>query len=237
MRDFKAKFKFENGKITLTPFTIKLGKINTDVSGSTSFEQDLDYKLVLKIPREEIPADALKLIENGLAKLNNLPIKLKVQELPSIIPINAIITGKTTKPIVSVDLKESIGKLTGNLKNSLKDAVKQAKDSVTTIVKQKVAEKVNEVKEDLTKKKQQLIADAQKQADNVKAEAKRAADAVRAEGNKQADALIAEAGGNPIKKKVAEVAATKIRKTATEKALRIEQEANQKADEIINKVK
>ncbi len=237
MRDFKAKFKFENGKITLTPFTIKLGKINTDVSGSTSFEQDLDYKLVLKIPREEIPADALKLIENGLAKLNNLPIKLKVQELPSIIPVNAIITGKTTKPIVSVDLKESIGKLTGNLKNSLKDAVKQAKDSVTTIVKQKVTEKVNEVKEDLTKKKQQLISDAQKQVDNIKAEAKRAADAVRAEGNKQADALITEAGGNPIKKKVAEVAATKIRKTATEKALRIEQEANQKADEIMNKVK
>ena len=236
MRDVKAKFKFANGKISLTPFTIKLGKINTDVSGSTSFEQELDYKLVLNIPREEIPAEALKLIENGLAKLNNLPIKLKVQELPSIIPVNATISGLITKPIVSVDLKESIGKLTGNLKNSLKDAGKKVKDSVTTIVKQKVAEKVNEVKEDLTKKKQQLIADAQKQADNIKAEARRAADVVRAEGNKQADALVAEAGGNPIKKKVAEVAATKIRKTAEDKAQRIEQEANQKADEIMNRV-
>ncbi len=237
MRDFKAKFKFANGKISLTPFTIKLGKINTDVSGSTSFEQELDYKLVLNIPREEIPAEALKLIENGLAKLNSLPIKLKVQELPSIIPVNASITGLITKPIVSVDLKESIGKLTGNLKNSLKDAGKKVKDSVTTIVKQKVAEKVNEVKEDLTKKKQQLIADAQKQADNIKAEARRAADAVRAEGNRQADALLAEAGGNPIKKKIAEVAATKIRKTATEKAQRMEEEASQKADEIMSKVK
>jgi hypothetical protein len=116
MRDFKAKFKFANGKISLTPFTIKLGQIITDVSGSTSFEQELDYKLVLNIPREEIPAEALKLIENGLAKLNSLPIKLKVQELPSIIPVNASITGLITKPIVSVDLKESIGKLTGNLK-------------------------------------------------------------------------------------------------------------------------
>jgi len=237
MRDFKAKFKFADGKITLTPFTVKLGKINTDVSGSTSFEQDLDYKLVLNIPREEIPAGALKKVENGIAKLNGLPIKLKIQELPSIIPVNASITGKVTKPIVSVDLKETIGNLTGNLKNSLKDAVKQAKDSVTTIVKQKVTEKVNEVKEDLTKKKQQLIADAQKQADNIKAEARRAADAVRAEGNKQADALITEAGGNPIKKKVAEVAATKLRKTATEKAQRIEQEANEKADAIMSRVK
>jgi cell division septum initiation protein DivIVA len=41
---------------------------------------------------------------------------------------------------------------------------------------------------------------------------------------------------NPIKKKVAEVAATKIRKTATEKAQRMEQEASQKADEIMNRV-
>jgi len=237
MRDFKAKFKFADGKITLTPFTVKLGKINTDVSGSMSVEQALDYKLVLNIPREEIPASALKIIENSLTKLNGLPIKLKVQELPSIIPVKATITGKTTKPIVSVDLKESIGKLTGNLKNSLKDAVKQAKDSVKTIVKQKVTEKVNEIKDDLTKKKQQLIADAQKQADNVKAEAKRAADLVRAEGNKQADALITEAGGNPIKKKLAEVAATRIKKTAEDKAQRIEQEANQKADEIMNRVK
>ncbi len=237
LKDFKAKFKFENGKISLTPFTIKLGKINTDVSGSTSFEQDLDYKLMMNVPREEIPASALKAVEEGIKKLNNLPIKLKLQELPAMIPVPASITGKVTKPIVKVDLKEAIGKLTGNLKNSVKDAVNQAKDSVKTVVKQKVTEKVNEVKEDLNKKKQEAIAEAQRQADKVKAEAKRAADAVRAEGNKQADALIAEAGGNPIKKKLAETAATKIRKSAEEKAQKMEQEASQKADEIMNKVK
>ena len=237
LRDFKAKFKFENGKISLTPFTIKLGKVNTDVSGSSSFEQDIDYKLMMNIPREEIPASALKAVEEGLKKLNNLPIKLKLQELPAIIPVPASITGKVTKPVVKVDLKEAIGKLTGNLKNSVKDVVNQAKDSVKTVVKQKLTEKVNEVKEDLNKKKQEAIAEAQRQADKVKAEAKRAADAVRAEGNKQADALIAEAGGNPIKKKLAETAATKIRKTAEEKAQKMEQEASQKADEIMNKVK
>jgi hypothetical protein len=237
LRDFKAKFKFENGKISLTPFTIKLGKINTDVSGSSSFEQDIDYKLMMNIPREEIPASALKAVEEGLKKLNNLPIKLKLQELPAMIPVPASITGKVTKPVVKVDLKEAIGKLTGNLKNSVKDAVNQAKDSVKTVVKQKVTEKVNEVKEDLNKKKQEAIAEAQRQADKIKAEAKRAADVVRAEGNKQADALVAEAGGNPIKKKLAETAATKIRKTAEEKAKKMEQEANQKADDIMNKVK
>ncbi len=237
LKDFKAKFKFENGKISLTPFTIKLGKINTDVSGSTSFEQDLDYKLMMNVPREEIPASALKAVEEGIKKLNNLPIKLKLQELPAMIPVPASITGKVTKPVVKVDLKEAIGKLTGNLKNSLKDAVKQAKDSVKTVVKQKVTEKVNEVKEDLNKKKQEAIEEAQRQADKVKAEAKRAADAVRAEGNKQADALVAEAGGNPIKKKLAETAATKIRKTAEEKAQKMEQEANQKAEDIMNKVR
>ena len=237
MRDFKAKFKFADGKITLTPFTVKLGKINTDVSGSTSFEQDLDYKLMLNIPREEIPASALKALESGMKALNGLPIKIKVQELPAIIPVPATITGKTTKPVVKVDVKEAIAKYTSNLKNSVKDAVNQAKDSVKTVVKQKVTEKVNEIKEDVNKKKQEAIAEAQRQADKVKAEAKRAADAVRAEGNKQADALINEAGGNPIKKKLAEAAASKLRKSSEEKAQKLEQEANQKANDIMNKVK
>jgi hypothetical protein len=237
IRDFKAKFKFADGKITLTPFTVKLGKINTDVSGSTSFEQDLDYKLMLNIPREEIPASALKALESGMKALNGLPIKIKVQELPAIIPVPATITGKTTNPVVKVDVKEALAKFTGNLKKSVKDAVNQAKDSVKTVVKQKVTEKVNEVKEDLNKKKQEAIAEAQRQADKVKAEAKRAADAVRAEGNKQADALINEAGGNPIKKKLAEAAASKLRKSSEEKAQKLEQEANQKANDIMNKVK
>ena len=46
-----------------------------------------------------------------------------------------------------------------------------------------------------------------------------------------------EAGGNPLKKKLAEVAAGKLRKSSEEKAQKMEQEANQKADDIMNKVK
>jgi hypothetical protein len=234
IKDFKAKFKFENGKISLTPFTVKLGKINTDVSGSASFEQDLDYKLLLNIPREEIPATALKAVEQGLQKINGLPIQLKIQELPAIIPVPASITGKMTNPIVKVDMKEAIGNLTGNLKNSVKDAVKQVKDSVKTVVKEKVTEKINDVKEDLNKKKQALLADAQKEADKVKAAGKQAADIIRQEGKKQGDALIAEAGSNPLKKKAAEVLAEKAKKQAEDKASKTEQEANQKADAIMN---
>jgi hypothetical protein len=237
LKDVYAKFKFENGKVNLTPFNIKMGKINTNVSGSTSFEQEMDYKMILQIPKEELPASILQSIESGLQKINGITPKIQLGELPAIIPVNAFVRGVGKEAKVTTDLADQIKKLSGNMKNSIKDAgkdlINQGKDSVKTII----TNKVEEVREDLNKKKQQILDEAQKQADRTKAEAKKAADAVRSEADKQAQKLINEAGSNPLKKKAAEVAGNKLKKEAEEKAGKIENEGNQKADGILNKAR
>jgi hypothetical protein len=237
LKDVYAKFKFENGKVNLTPFNIKMGKINTNVSGSTSFEQEMDYKMILQIPKEELPASILQSVESGLQKINGISPKIQLGELPAIIPVNAFVRGVGKEAKVTTDLADQIKKLSGNMKNSIKDAgkdlINQGKDSVKTII----TNKVEEVREDLNKKKQQILDEAQKQADRTKAEAKKAADAVRSEADKQAQKLINEAGSNPLKKKAAEVAGNKLKKEAEEKAGKIENEGNQKADGILNKAR
>lgn len=237
LKNVSTKFKFADGKVSLTPFTVKLGNIATDVSGTSSLEQDIDYKLAMNIPKEEIPASMLKLVENGLQKVNGITPKIQVKELPAFIPVNVKIFGKMKDPKVTTDLKEQILKLTGNLKETVKDAVKDAvnkgKDSVKTIINNKV----EDVKEDLNKKKQEILEDAQKQADKFKAEATKAANSTRAEGDKAAQKVIDEAGNNPLKKKAAELAAKKIQKEADEKAKKIESEGNAKADDIMNKAR
>jgi hypothetical protein len=237
LKDVYAKFKFENGKVNLTPFNIKMGKINTNVSGSTSFEQEMDYKMILQIPKEELPASILQSIESGLQKINGITPKIQLGELPAIIPVNAFVRGVGKEAKVTTDLADQIKKLSGNMKNSIKDAgkdlINQGKDSVKTII----TNKVEEVREDLNKKKQQILDEAQKQADRAKAEAKKAADAVRSEADKQAQKLLNEAGSNPLKKKAAEVAGNKLKKEAEEKAGKIENEGNQKADGILNKAR
>ena len=230
IKDLKAFFKFANGKITVTPFDVKLGKILTNVSGSTSFEQDIDYKLKMNIPKEEIPASMIKIVEDQIKKVNSLAPKLKLAELPNVIPVDVLIGGKVTDPKVTTNLKEALLAATGNLKDAGKALVNQAKDSVKTIINNKV----NEIKEDLNAKKKQILEDAQRQADKLKAEAKNAADQVRKEGDKQAAQLMSEAGNNPLKKKAAEFAGKKIKDEAEKKASKIESEANNKTDQIMS---
>lgn len=234
LKNIYTKFKFEDGKVALTPFDVKMGKINTVVSGTSSFEQDLDYKLKMMIPKEELPQSVIKLVESGLQKINGITPKIQLSGLPDIIPVNALVKGKGKEVKVTTDLMEQIKAKSGNLKDQVKDQVKetinQAKDSVKTVVNNKV----NEVKEDLNKKKQEILDDAQKQADRVKSEAKKSANAVREEGEKQAQNLMNEAGSNPLKKKAAEVAGNKVKKEANEKAQKIEDEGNKKADGIMN---
>jgi len=237
VKDLKAYFKFNNGKISLTPFDVKLGGIVTNISGSTSFEQAIDYALKMNIPKEQIPASMIKVVEDQMKKLNSLVPKMDLNVIPAFIPVNLKVLGTVTDPKVTTDFKESLLKATGNLKGNLvntgKDLINKGKDSVKTVV----TNKINEVKEDLEKKKQELLADAQKQADKVKSEGKKAADLARAEGKKQADALVVEAGSNPIKKKAAQLAGDKIIQSANKNADKLEKEASDKADSIMKTAK
>lgn len=233
LRNVKAKFEFKDGKVKVKPFNVKLGKISTDVEGTTSFNSDIDYDLKMNIPKEEVPAKMIELVEKAIGKVNSLAPGIKLDGLPDVIPVKVGIGGTITKPIIENNFKESIMALTGNVKDQVKELVDKAKDSVKTIVK----EKVEEIKEDFTKKKQEIMAQAQQQADKIVAEANKLANKTRAEANKNAQKLIDDADSNFFKKKAAEVAAKKIRDEGENAAKKIETEAKAKADNIMNKAK
>ena len=237
-KDVKAFFSFADGKVTMKkPLKIKLSGIDTEVMGSTAFTQDIDYKMTMQVPKSMIPAGILKTAEQGLAKVNGLTPKLNLGSIPDIIPVNALVGGTVTKPVIKTDFKEAILKATGNLKDNLKEQGKElinkAKDSVKTVIDTKV----KEVKEDLNKKKDEIIANAQKEADKLTAEAKKAADQIRAEADKQCTEGMDAAGANPLKKKAAEVACKEMKKKAESSASKVEQEAKTKADNIMTKAR
>jgi hypothetical protein len=230
LKDIRAKFQFSDGKVTVKPFDVQMGKIKTNIAGFTTFDQKINYDLKMMIPKEEIPAAMIKAVEQAISKLNSLTPNLDMKSIPAVIPVKVGMGGTVTDPKVTNNFKEALLEATGNLKDQLIDNLKETvKDTVTAIVK----DKVNEVKEDLNAKKQEILEDAQKQADKVKAEAKKAADVVRAEAKKQADALMQQAGSNPLKQKAAQISGDKLKKEAEEKAQKIEKEGNQKADQIM----
>lgn len=226
VKDVNVKFQFKDGKVNVKPFDVNLGKIKTNVSGSTSFEQDIDYDLKMLIPKEEIPAAMIKTVEQALAQISSIAPKLDLKGIPDFIPVKVKVGGTITNPKITNNFKEALMEATGNLKENIKEAVK---DTVKAIIE----DKIEDIKEDIEAKKQQILNDAQKQADKVKAEAKKTANAVRAEADKQAKALMDQAGSNPLKQKSAELAGNKLKKEAEEKAQKIENEADKKADQIM----
>lgn len=234
LRDVKAFFKFADGKITMDPFDTKLGKIPTNVTGFTSFDQSIGYDLLMNVPKEEIPASMIQLVEGAMSKVNNMVPKLNVGSLPAVIPVKVNVGGTVTDPKITTDFKDAILRASGNLKDNLIDAGKEALNKGVDSLKNIGTEKLNEVKEDMMAKKKEIMDAAQVQADKVVAEGKKAANAVRSEADKQGKALVDEAGSNPIKKKTAELAAEKLRKEAEEKAQKIEKESKAKADKIMS---
>lgn len=232
LKNVSMKFAFKDGKVNVTPFDVTLGGQSAKISGSTSFEQDLDYKIATKIPKSKIPASAIQAAEKAMGKLNNLGLDLG--QLPNEIPVDVLMLGKIQDPKISTNLQEQLLSLTGNLtdkiKDQLMDKAKEIKDSLVNEVK----DKVEDVKDDLKERRDKIMADAQVQADKVKSEAKIAADKIRSEADKAYEEGVKAAGNNPIKKKAAEVAGKKAKDNAYQKADKLESEANAKADKIMS---
>jgi len=234
IKNFKTKFKINDGKISLTPFDVMLGKIGTEVSGYTSLDQTMDYDLKMNVPKDQIPASMIKEVEKAMSKLNALVPKLNIGELPNYIPVNVKMIGDVKNPKITTDFKEAILEATGDFKDNVISTVTETiKDTISSVIN----EQVDNAKEEIEKQKQKLLADAQKQADKVVAEAKKAADAVRVEGNKQADDMIKAAGSNIVKKKIAEQGAKTLRAETEKNAKKLEDEGKKQADAIMAKAR
>ena len=233
LKDVYLKFKLTDGKLSVTPFDVKLGKMNANIAGYTSLDQSINYDIKLLVPKEEIPAEMIKTAEKALAKVNSMLPKLNLASIPAQIPVKVNMIGTVTNPKINTDFKEALLAATGNLKGNLENAKQAIKDTAKAIINQKI----NEVREDLNAKKAQIMADAQRQADKVKAEAKKQADELKAQAKKEVEELVNKAGGNPFQKKAAEIAGNKLMKIADEKINKINTEADKKADAIMQEAK
>lgn len=237
LRNIATSFHVKEGKIHVQPFNFMMDKIKIEqVKGWTALNQDINYTMNMMVPKELIPNDMVKLVEQGLGQLGGVAKKLNIGGLPNFIPVAVNVGGTATKPTIKTDFRESILKLTGNLKenvsNLVNTAVEKAKDSIKGIV----TDKVEEVKSDLIERKNKLMVEAQKQADEVKAHAKTQADRVRTEADKQANDLVSKAN-NPAAKLIAERSAKEIRARAETQAKKIENEADKRADQIMNEAR
>ena len=251
LNNLKMAFQFKNGRAEVNPFNIKLAGMATEIKGSTGFDQTVDYKLKMQVPKEKLGNKANEIAAGILGKINSKGASLN---LPAIIPVNFAIGGTVTKPIIKSDLGDQAKNMVTDLKNKVVDTVKQT-----------VNLGIDKIMDEAKSQAQKLRNEAKVQADKLRAEgdkltrqAKEKADEIALKAKQKADEeaeKLSNKGANPFEKiankKVAELTKKKVYKEieeakqkayekaeipsneADKNATKVEEEAKKQADKII----
>ncbi len=211
INDVSLSYEFKDGRVSVKPFKLNIAGIPAEISGSTGFDQTLDYKWVMEVPTKLMGAQGQQMAQGLLTKAGSM-VGTNIA-LPEKVNITAFIGGTVTKPTIKTGLKGD--------KNAATNAVEQVKAAVVTEVKQTASQQA-----------EKLLADAKQQADALKAQAATLSQQARDAGYKAADSLVSTVS-NPIAKMAAKKVAEKMKKEADAKAQKINDEAAAKADKIM----
>ncbi len=188
-------YEFKDGRVTVKPYDLKLGKSNVNIAGSTGFDQTLDYDMKFSIPTSEMPAQATQAVTGLLAQANKAAgTQLSLGEK---IDIGVKVGGTVTKPTVKTGLKDAA-------KNAIDDLKKQAEAKV----KEELEKAKQKAKEEADKLKQQAQDQANKLKNDAEQKAKAEADKLKAEAERKKKELEdkAKAEAEKVKKEAAEKA-------------------------------
>lgn len=132
VRDIKNYFAFENGRMKVNPFRVKLSNMNMLIGGSHGFDQSMDYTMQLALPRALLGQQGNSLVNNLVTQANSKGIPVTVSDT---VYLNVLMGGSLTKPSLKTDLKEVAGNAVNNLKDQATALVKNKIDTIQTTVK------------------------------------------------------------------------------------------------------
>jgi len=220
LNDVVFAYKFQDGKMITEPFNVNIGRIKSNVGGSTAFaDQAIDYDMKAKIPSDMFGAGAAAAVSGLLGKANSA-IGANFQ-VPAELDLTAKITGTIDKPII----KPVFAGGGSNVKEVIKEEIKQELNNQIDKAKDEAIAKARE-------EAARLVAEAQKQADDAKALARKEAARLKGEGYKAADDAVAKVT-NPLAKVGAQLAAKKAKEEADKQEQRAIAEADKKADALV----
>jgi hypothetical protein len=208
-----AEYEFKEGRVNLkNPVNVKIDKVNAEITGSTGFDQTIDYNWKMDVPTEMFGAQANTMV-SGLLGQANAAVGSNVS-LPKNIKVNVGFGGTVMKPTIKTGMK-----------GDGKSTAEAVKEQVVGAVKDKANEEA-----------QKILADAQAQVEKLKADAKTASDKIRAEGYAAADKQLEEVK-NPIAKIAAKKVAEAAKKEVDKQAQKVLDESEAKSQKILEDAK
>lgn len=168
--DTKVFFEIKEGRVFIKPVTTQLGDIPAKITGSTGFDQSIDYTFNLDIPRDLLGSTA----SNAIAGLSE---KLGA-ESSSKIPVDVFFTNTVTDPKLRVNLGGTVSNLKDQVTTKLKNEFNAKKDSLQNEVnerldaeKEKARQAAEEAKRKLEEEKRKAEEEAKRKAEEAKRKA------------------------------------------------------------------
>ncbi|MES2567300.1 MAG: AsmA family protein [Bacteroidota bacterium] len=208
-----AEYEFKDGRVSLrSPVKVKIDKINAEITGSTGFDQTIDYNWKMDVPTDMFGAQASSMV-SGLLGQANAAAGTNVS-MPKSVKVNVGFGGTVMKPTVKTGMK-----------NDRKSGTDAVKEQVVGAVKDKANEEA-----------QKILADAQAQVDKIKAEAQVASDKIKTEGYAAADKQVEDVK-NPLAKIAAKKVAEGAKKEVDKQAQKVLDEAEVRSQKILEDAK
>ncbi|WP_273371673.1 AsmA-like C-terminal region-containing protein [Alistipes megaguti] len=169
-KDVKIRFEIRDGRVNTSPFDLKIGDVNVNLSGSTGLDQTIDYQAKVAIPGGGVLQNvAVNIGGTFTSPKITLGVKEAVQEA-----VTNVVNEQIQKLTGSESLSEEIAKQAENLRQEARNA----------------GQKLIEVAQQQSDK---LVEEASKKGALAKLAAKKAGDKLVEEAEKQAEKLTAEA--------------------------------------------
>lgn len=219
INDLNLQYEFKDGRVHTKPFNTKIADIPVEISGSTGFDQSLDYKWNMEIPTKLMGNQGQEMVQGWVNKAGSAAgTQAKV---PDKVKATALIGGTVTSPVVKLGLKDAMKDMKNEVVNQVKEVIEQKKEEV-----------IKDAKAEASKQAEKILADAQKLADDIKAQGARSAEDIRTKGNFAADSVNNSAKG-PLEKMAAKKIAEGMKKKAEANAQKVTEESNAKADKVM----
>ena len=208
-----ADYEFKDGRVNLrNPVKVKIDKIGAEITGSTGFDQTIDYNWKMDVPTEIFGSQASSMVGSLLGQANaaagtNLT-------MPKSVKVNVGFGGTVMKPTIKTGMK-----------GDGKSTTEAVKEQVITAVKDKANEEA-----------QKILADAQAQVEKLKADAQATSEKLKAEGYAAADKQLEEVK-NPIAKIAAKKVAELAKKEVDKQAQKVLDEAEVRSQKILEDAK
>ncbi len=142
--DIKMLLAFKNGQVEVKPFSLKYQDIAMEIDGSHGFDQSMNYTIKFDIPAKyfgtEVNSLLAKLTPSDASELEN-------------IPVNAVLSGNFTNPVISTDIKQVSTNIASQLLQMQKGKlINQGTDALTKFLgNTKSSGAINKISTDTTK--------------------------------------------------------------------------------------